>query len=596
MKNTNIKFSIWILVIIMLCCTINISAQKVPNNKPYSLGTTHEFLNQLFHQVAISKNSITLLKLNTSDTNKLEVKINYKKLEPANIMHLEGETTGNEAGSFILKIKDNLLEGNIILPKSKKAYIYYSDTDGKAFVKEADINSLICVDFFTPPGLAKKIKNSVLQTNNSNISDLQSYPGASGCLFLDFDGYNLPAGGGWNGGNALSAATSGMTSNEILEAWEIVAEDYRSFGLNVTTNESVFNTYPLNKRIRCVITSTNTVAPGYGGIAYVGDFSLLLDRPCWVFTSGVGTSGKFVGEATSHELGHTLGLAHDWTSTESYYSGQGQWAPIMGLSYYKSVTQWSKGEFTGAINKQDDLAIISGTTNGVGYRADDHGNLTTTATPLYIVGGQISTIATQNQGIIGDTGDIDAFSFNTSGGSIALNVAAASRHSDLRLKVDLYNDQNILINSYYASSTNLSLPIVINATLSSGKYYLLITGTSDGTGITGYTNYSSLGKYNISGTVLSNLPLLKSDSIQGNIQDISVFPNPVKNELNLNLGSVKDEYHVEVINTLGQTLYKTTTSEKILKISFSDKPSGIYFVTFKGTKNMIYKSFKIIKQ
>jgi hypothetical protein len=40
--------------------------------------------------------------------------------------------------------------------------------------------------------------------------------------------------------------------------------------------------------------------------------------------------------------------------------GANGWAPIMGLGYYQPFSQWSKGEFTGADNTQDDLAVIAG--------------------------------------------------------------------------------------------------------------------------------------------------------------------------------------------------------------------------------------------
>ena len=63
-----------------------------------------------------------------------------------------------------------------------------------------------------------------------------------------------------------------------------------------------------------------------------------------------------------------------------YYSGQGNWAPIMGVGYYKPISQWSKGEYSGANNTEDDLTII--TQNGLSYRADDFGNTIATAQAL----------------------------------------------------------------------------------------------------------------------------------------------------------------------------------------------------------------------
>ena len=69
-------------------------------------------------------------------------------------------------------------------------------------------------------------------------------------------------------------------------------------------------------------------------------------------------SDKIIAEAASHEIGHNLGLSHDGTSTQGYYGGQGAWAPIMGVGYSYSISQWSKGEYFDANNQEDDLQII----------------------------------------------------------------------------------------------------------------------------------------------------------------------------------------------------------------------------------------------
>ena len=67
----------------------------------------------------------------------------------------------------------------------------------------------------------------------------------------------------------------------------------------------------------------------------------------------------------------------------------------MGDSRDRALTQWSRGEYPDANNTEDDLWIIT-TTNGFGYRTDDHGNSTGAASPLGVVGGT----AVSGEGII----------------------------------------------------------------------------------------------------------------------------------------------------------------------------------------------------
>ena len=147
-------------------------------------------------------------------------------------------------------------------------------------------------------------------------------------------------------------------------------------------------------------------------------------------------------------MGHNGGLYHDGTSSLGYYEGHGTgptgWAPIMGVGYYKQLVQvrsimpyhschsqhrcrctrptpprnhlkllrssspmstrhvpqvssqstscclprvqWSRGEYAGANNKEDDFAVMN--SNGLRLRTDDFGNTSATASAL--TGGPIS--------------------------------------------------------------------------------------------------------------------------------------------------------------------------------------------------------------
>lgn len=84
----------------------------------------------------------------------------------------------------------------------------------------------------------------------------------------------------------------------------------------------------------------------------------------FVFPENLGPFyAKFIWEAVSHAAGHAFGLSHDgWQSganVEERYTGTPTWAPIMADAARARLTQWSKGEYAGATNTEDDLSLLA---------------------------------------------------------------------------------------------------------------------------------------------------------------------------------------------------------------------------------------------
>src|SRR6187401_2575139 len=106
----------------------------------------------------------------------------------------------------------------------------------------------------------------------SQVTDLNSYPSASNVILLDFNGHAV-SGTMWNTNGAFTCNSSGLSDAAITEVFNRVAEDYRPFNINVTTNETKYNSAPYNKRIRVVITTSyEWYGPGAGGVANINSF------------------------------------------------------------------------------------------------------------------------------------------------------------------------------------------------------------------------------------------------------------------------------------------------------------------------------------
>lgn len=364
-----------------------------------------------------------------------------------------------------------------------------------------------------------------------------SKPGAASVIYLNFSGESV-SNTVWNTSlnrtviRALPFSTdsdySSFSDSEqtaIQRVWLRVAEDYSPFDVDVTTERpSLFD----SKTAEALITRSTDADGGAnpsssaGGVAYVsvfGSASYYRYRPAWIYHNNLGNNESYVAEATSHELGHNLGLSHDGlTDGTEYYGGHGSgdtsWGPIMGTGYGRNVSEWSKGEYYLANNTQDDLATIAAR---IPYRSDDHGNTPATATPLVISAGTniVSTrpdtdpwnLNPANKGILERNTDVDVFSFSTGTGAVLLNVnpwtmPSGTRGGNLDVLLELRNASGALVLTNNPATQTLAQ---IQTTLSAGKYYLYVRNTGAGDPMsstpTGYTVYGSIGQYFISGYI-----------------------------------------------------------------------------------------------
>lgn len=344
---------------------------------------------------------------------------------------------------------------------------------------------------------------------------LHSKPGSNRVVYLDFDGFVL-TGTAWNQGKQDpitippydtdgSPSTFGTAERAVIEeVWKRVAEDYRPFDIDVTTqdpgaaalNRSSSTDTTYGSRVVIDPSSWYYSSCGCGGVAYVGTVDSAnngYNQPAWVFTQGVGTGAKNIAEAASHEVGHNFGLSHDGTSSVGYYRGHGAWAPIMGVGYSEPITQWSKGEYADANNRQDDFVVIG--QNGGALRAAD-GTSMATASPL--------TVGTPVTGVVTGAPDVDWFKVTVAAGSRTFTAAPAAVGANLDIRLSVRNSAGTQVGTWNPASAQVStgtasgLGASGTLNLAAGTYYVVVDGTGAADPLTtGYSDYGSAGEFTL---------------------------------------------------------------------------------------------------
>jgi hypothetical protein len=453
----------------------------------------------------------TVVKLPVARGNQIIGKINLVENENGWV-RVAGKLADG-SGSFAISTNGEQSGGMIQQPKSGLAF-QIEQSDESLMLNEVSLSSLKC---HIPRHHTSGTRPALARTVRATVPILNSRPTAVAQLYLDFDG-EIVTDPLWNGGETIDAPAYDLSAAEVTAIFNRVKEDFWPFNISVTTDPQKYYAAPVGKRMRCIITPNDIALPGSGGVAYLESFAraggptFSSTIPCWVFNSDV----VGISEAISHELGHTFGLNHDGRtlpdgSTEEYFSGHGSgavsWGPIMGASYNARVVQWSRGEYPLANNKEDDLAIISGTANGFGYIPDEAGNTIATSVQLPAVAGNVAA-----NGVITAASDVDYYSFTTSGGTVTINASGGAPSPNLDVALTLLDAAGtVIVSSNPPNALNAS----VSSALAAGTYYVKVypTGTGDVT-TTGYSAYGSIGAYNLSG----NYPATPSVTID----DVSV--------------------------------------------------------------------------
>lgn len=348
----------------------------------------------------------------------------------------------------------------------------------------------------------------------SSVLKLHSRPGAAWRIYLDVDGAEITD-TVWNASSG--AATLQVTPydsdgkpgrlspaevSEIHEIWQRVAEDFAPFEVDVTTEDPGKRGPKTGWILVTHSTAGKTGLPEAqaGGVSYINTLGSGITSyyaPAFVYYNNLGSVAA-VAEAASHGMGHLAGLSHDVAGTGTNVA----WAPIMGLNHSSNMSQWSKGDYRGAFNPQDDVAILTGR---MGLRGDDHDDSRYDKGTLLITDarGHITAAAkaAANRGVIEDRDDVDVFYFTSGAGTVDITVAPVGRKNgaNLDIQVALYAAGGKRLARQNAGN---DVAVRLRKRVPAGRYKFEVTGV--GGNSLPHSDYGSLGQYAISGSLPVN--------------------------------------------------------------------------------------------
>ncbi|MBY0574856.1 MAG: pre-peptidase C-terminal domain-containing protein [Undibacterium sp.] len=506
MKKTTASLRLSLLAATLIAAfNVHAADQAISQNR-LDLGKVDAVIGSLAQQFA--NPGITTDAQRTKTGNGLETAITHFYNKDG-MVSISGRASDSINSTFFLKGTNTSLHGYLIKHDSKRAYEYSTDANGQVSVTEIAIANVV-PDYH--PDWEKAHAKASLATlaaihpsyssmanrqavhigpyNNEDVTTLQSKPGSPWVFYL-----NTTA--------VMSGSTplNGVTKENMYRAWQVTADQYSMFQLNITTNRAVYDAARAANPLRTGI--INFVNADGRSNAPVGSFGTtsagtLYRNPSSGFDYGYG-----IGMTCAHEVGHQMGMLHDHGGTGGeYFEGLPafQWGPIMGNYWFgsgwaNSRWTWSKGEYNTASNFEDDLRIMN-VTEAVPYVADDNPS----GKPLVVSGtGAISP--STNWGQIEKTGDTDTFNFSVTGtgGKLDLRIDPIEYFGDLDVDAKIYNSAGSVVASVNKQAVRNAEFVAVN--LPAGDYRLVISGGAEGTPQNGFSNYSSLGYYAMQGTL-----------------------------------------------------------------------------------------------
>ncbi len=315
----------------------------------------------------------------------------------------------------------------------------------------------------------------------------------------------------------------------------------------------------------------------------------LCGDPTGLNTTAIGSNSATLGwnavtGATGYSVDYKLNTAGTWTN---YSSLQATTTATVNSLSQSSLYDWRVIATCPAGNGNYVAAQFTTTTPTCQSAYDSSANGTTT-------GAARIPFNTDIKGQINQKSDIDNYKFViTTGGSITITLTTLPANYNLKLLNSAGTQVGI---SQKSNTSNES----ISYTATAGTYYAQVYGSSTNTfnATSCYTLKVALGTATKLTTTLPAVfnPQNGNDALSElSNHQIAIYPNPLKNMLNVNMNAIKGMTDIKLYNLNGEMILSKKTIQSNNQLNLSGLINGVYVIVISNSDGIISRQ-RVVKQ
>ena len=315
----------------------------------------------------------------------------------------------------------------------------------------------------------------------------------------------------------------------------------------------------------------------------------LCGDPTGLNTTAIGSNSATVGwnavtGATGYSVDYKLNIAGTWTN---YSSLQATTTATLNSLSQSLLYDWRVVATCPAGNGNYVSSQFTTTTPTCRSAYDSTANGTT-------IGAARIPFNTDIKGQINQKSDIDNYKFViTTGGTITITLTTLPANYNLKLLNSAGTQVGI---SQKSNTSNES----ISYTATPGTYYAQVYGNSTSTfnATTCYTLKVALGTATKSSNTIPAVynPQYNTDALNElSNKYISIYPNPVKGIVNVNMNLTKGLSDIKLYNLNGEILLSKKTIQSNNSLNISGLPNGVYIIVISNSDGILSRH-RIVKQ